>query len=349
MRLKKFQKRLKQMQIPVAIILNINSINPNVLYLCGYRGHGALIVPCNKKPFIIAGRRDYEKATKTHITAYKCENKLFDFLAQILRRKRLISKKTGLDMAHLSLLNFTKLKKSVKAQYYDVSETCSELRMFKDDTEIRYIKKACSVTDKVFSRIVDNFNFKHENELKLFIEIEIKKKGCELAFPPIVASGKSGSNPHYDESGRIKSGFLILDFGAKYKDYCSDMTRTMYVGKPNIKEKRLYNLVKQIQEDCIKNIKENIEYSELANLAWNSFGKYKKYFIHGLGHGLGLEIHELPNINEEERRKLKNHTVFTIEPGLYFKNRFGIRIEDTILMSKRAITLTRSSKKLLVV
>ena len=140
-----------------------------------------------------------------------------------------------------------------------------------------------------------------------------------------------------------------MDFGVKYNGYCSDITRTIYFGNPTKKEKVIYNMLLAIQKNTINEIKENKKCSGLYDFVNNQLGKYKSNFTHGLGHGVGVEIHELPNLTLNSKDTVKNSMVFTIEPGIYFPKRFGIRIEDTVLFNKKTHVLTRTSKDLLIV
>ena len=131
--------------------------------------------------------------------------------------------------------------------------------------------------------------------------------------------------------------------------YCSDITRTIYVGRPSLKEKEIYNFLLKIQEEAVKLAANNEKCSELYDFVNESLGKYKKYFTHGLGHGLGIEIHEMPNLTLNSKDRIKNSMIFTIEPGIYLPNKFGIRIEDTILFKNKPIALTKTTKDLLIV
>jgi Xaa-Pro aminopeptidase len=148
---------------------------------------------------------------------------------------------------------------------------------------------------------------------------------------------------------RLKKGFCIIDFGVKYKGYHSDITRTIYLGNPSKKEITLYNLLLKIQKELIKKIKIGERCSQLYKDTLTLLDKYSDNFTHGLGHGLGLNIHELPNLTEKSEDIFMNNMVFTIEPGIYFQNKFGIRIEDDILIKNGKIQiLTKIPKKLIV-
>ena len=167
----------------------------------------------------------------------------------------------------------------------------------KTKDEIMKIKKACKATDAIFSKIIKNFKFKTEIELRDFILAEIKKRGLKTSFPPIVSSGKRAGNEIHPKSTDNKlSGFVIIDFGVIYEKYMSDMTRTIFVGTPSKIEKEIYNLLLKSEELGIIIATPGIYCADVDEIVRNSLGTYKKYFIHMLGHGVGTKIHEEPKL-----------------------------------------------------
>ncbi|MDE2031337.1 MAG: M24 family metallopeptidase [Patescibacteria group bacterium] len=224
----------------------------------------------------------------------------------------------------------------------------------KTKEEILKIKKACNLTDNIFSNILQN-NLKMMTELELrdFILSEIKKRGLRPSFKPIVTSGPQAGNEIHPFNPTMKklSGFVIIDFGVVYQKYMSDMTRTIYVGTPSQKEKDTYNKLLTSQIGAIKMGKIGARCSDLDLYVREFLGKDNKYFIHTLGHGVGTRIHESPRLYfKKTRPKLKENMIITIEPGIYIKNKLGIRIEDTCLITKkRCIPLTKSPKELIVI
>ncbi|MBN2421863.1 aminopeptidase P family protein [Candidatus Woesearchaeota archaeon] len=338
----------------LVIIYNNDKIpNPNFLYYTGNTNvSGILVVPRTKPAFMLTNARDYEKAKNSELSVLKLKKKKksFDYLDEILNRKKINCKKIGIDKENFNLLVFERLKKYLKGRYYDVSGVCKKQRSIKTEPEISYLKSACTITDNVFSKLIKKFRFNTELEIRNFIESEIKKQGAELSFKPIVASGNNSSNPHYDSLEKLKKGFLVLDFGARYKGYHADMTRTLYLGKPSEKEKNLYYIVLKNQMLCLDSLRQGVPASIIYNFSLNNFGKYAEYFVHGLGHGLGFEIHEFPNLSADSKEVLADNMVFTIEPGLYFEGKFGIRIEDSILLKNNKIhILTKSKKELIII
>lgn len=212
------------------------------------------------------------------------------------------------------------------------------------------IRKGCKVADKVFSEIIKDFNFKTEKELAGFIKKKAKENKVKLAFPTIAAAGRNGAEIHHKPKDSGLMGFIVIDFGFKVKGYCCDITRTVFVGKITAEQRNIYNKVLRVQEASIKDLKKGISYRELDLRARKRFGKLKKNFKHALGHGVGSKIHQRPNVHPKSKDIAKIGDVITIEPGLYFGGRFGIRIEDTVLVcGRKCEVLTKSSKKLVVV
>ncbi|MEK6916624.1 MAG: Xaa-Pro peptidase family protein [Nanoarchaeota archaeon] len=350
MRIERLQQTLKEKNIDVALFFSLdNSTNTNTKYFTDYNGLGVFVVT-KRASFLLVPEMEYEKACQKYGKVYKTEKKkyLLETLSKMLSKNKI--KKVGIEESKCSVSLYKNLKKSLKSKYADISMLCAEIRMVKEAREIKYIETACSIADKVFAKICKDFKFKTENELRAFIEKEITATGCELSFPPIVASGRSSSQPHYEGNKKITRGFLLLDFGAKYKGYCSDMSRTLYVGKPSKKELGYYALVLGVLETCERRVAKNVKFNELYNSTIEMFGLNSEFFTHALGHGLGLEIHEPPSLYLEDKKNIKDNIVFTIEPGLYFQGKYGIRIEDTVMLkNNRLKILTKSRKELVII
>lgn len=280
------------------------------------------------------------------------KKKFFESVYNIIKKNKIKSGNIAIDKNNFTLNSYKNLKKNFKKiKAGDIALDCLKLREIKTGKEIGFLKKSCNYADKILQKAINNFkNFKTEAEVAAFLGYETRKFGLELAFNPIVASGRNGSMPHYEPSNKkISNGFCVIDFGVKYKGYCSDITRTIYVGNPNMREKEIYNKLLSIQKNTVNQVKMNKKCSELYNFVVKNLGKYEKNFIHGLGHGIGVEIHELPNLNLNSSDRIRNNMVFTIEPGIYFPKKFGIRIEDTVLFKDKITALTRTAKDLLIV
>jgi Xaa-Pro aminopeptidase len=176
--------------------------------------------------------------------------------------------------------------------------------------------------------------------------------GENISFQIIIASGKNSSVPHHQTSDKIikKGDMLIIDFGAVVGGYRSDLTRTVFLGKPNERQKKIYQAVLKTQDEIIKKVKPGLTGYELDQQTRNNFDKmgFGSKFLHGLGHGIGLEIHELPFLNKYSlgsELKLKANMVFTIEPGLYFTGWGGVRIEDVVLVTSTSCQVLSNAPK----
>lgn len=220
----------------------------------------------------------------------------------------------------------------------DVEDKLLKLSEIKNVDEVDMIRTSCEHTIICFNKIINNFKFKHESEVVKFIKQYSLENNLELAFDPIVASGVDSSKPHYHGSKKITEGFLVLDFGFKYEGYCSDMTRTIFIGTPSKDELDLYESVLTVQKQCIDQLLIGKKYSEI-----DAFARSKLKMPHSLGHGIGRKVHELPKISPVSLDEVKLNQVITIEPGTYLNQ--GIRIEDTIVITtKGPIVLTNASK-----
>jgi len=357
MQIKNFQNKLKKKKIDFALFYNIDSMcyDKNLIYFTGYKGIGALIIPSNKKPFLVVPKMEYERAKgKNKVYKWPKKKRLFESCLYLINKNKIKKKKIGINKNTVALNLYKAFKKHFKKnKTIDISGLCEKTREIKTKEEIKNIKKACQISDKLFQSLIKNIkNKKIKTELAVsnFLDLKAKKYNSELAFNPVVASGKGASIPHYEAQNiRLRKGFLVLDFGVKYKNYNSDITRTIYIGKPSKKEIELYNFLLNIQKTTIKNIKINDNCEKIYNTAKKDLKKYSKNFTHGLGHGIGIKVHELPNLTEKSKDKIQKNMVFTVEPGIYLKNKLGIRIEDTVLMQKEAVPLTKTTKDLLTV
>ena len=347
---------LEEDKLDFALFHNLNSerTNPNMFYFSGYNGIGALIIPRKQRPFIVAPKMEVERARRSNVKkVYSMEKKkFFEEISAIVRRNKIRPKKIAIDKNNFSLNHYRYFKKQFKKiRIKDISKDCFDLRKIKDKREINKIKKSCSYASKILKKTISNFkDFKTESEVAAFLEYETKKFGLGVAFSPVVASGRNGSIPHYEPSNiKLKKGFCVIDFGVKYQGYCSDITRTIYLGKISKKEKEIYDFLLNIQKNIVNNIKISGHCNRIYENCVKNLKNYSKYFIHGLGHGLGVEIHELPNLALHSKDKIAENMVFTVEPGIYIPRKFGIRIEDTVLMKRKSEVLTKVAKDLLIV
>ncbi len=353
MGLKRLQRLLAEKDIDLALFFNLAE-NKNVYYFTGYEGLGCLAVPKKKPPFIIVPMMEYERAKKySKVAVLKADKskRFFDVLRAYLKKKRINAPRIGMVYADTILTVVKSLRKAIRGfKLIDISEHILKLREIKSEKEVKLIKKSCQITSEILNECLSKFNrLVTEKDVETFLHRKTVERGCSLAFPPIVASGKASSMPHYTpRPTRLRRGFCLIDFGVVYRGYNSDITRTLYLGKPSKNEKNTYNFLLSVQDHIIKNIKVGKKCADIYDEAVDLLGKYAKNFTHGLGHGIGLDIHELPNLKADEKDVIRKRAAFTVEPGIYFSNRYGIRIEDSILASDKINILTKVPKELTI-
>lgn len=249
----------------------------------------------------------------------------------------------GLEEDSLSVSDFRKFQKVLPcAETKDVSGLLLELRSIKSPDEIDKIKMAAKATDSVMEIMLQRV---HEGMSEYAIRAEliyaIAKHNMEPSFEPIVAAGPNGAMPHAAVSDYVvkKGDFITLDFGCRYEGYCADMTRTLAVGHVDGDLKTIYDVVEKAQKDAVNTSELGIAarlIDEAARIPIREAG-YAENFGHGTGHGVGLQIHELPMINKSSNARIAEGMVFTIEPGIYVEGLGGVRIEDTCVAGEGSL------------
>ncbi|MBW2989269.1 Xaa-Pro peptidase family protein [Candidatus Woesearchaeota archaeon] len=355
-KIKEFQAilRKKKIDIFISCSLDFNRFDYDMSYFSGYNGVGILAIPSEKKPFLAVSRMERERAGKGGIKAYSPPKgtRLSEFISDMFRQRGIRARRAGINPEMFTLQMKDIFKKSVKkSRFLGLQKELYRLKEQKTEEEIAIIRKGCRISDSILKECFKRFkDFKTEADVKAFLENEARKMGCELAFPTIVASGKNSRMAHHStEDTALKKGFCVIDFGIRYRNYCTDTTRTIYLGRPSCREKEIYQLLLDVQRKAIRKARAGIRCSELFDDAHRDLGRYSRNFTHGLGHGFGIKIHELPNLAGGIKEGIKENSVFTIEPGVYLKE-FGIRIEDDILVRKgKTEVLTKAGKDLLII
>ena len=230
-----------------------------------------------------------------------------------------------------------------------LSDVVEKLRQVKSPKEIELIKKAVEAAEKVLDTVWRSLKpGQSEKEIAFKILKGLYEEAEGPSFPPIVASGPNSALPHAEPTDRkIKEGEpIIIDMGAIYKGYCSDMTRTFFLGKgPNDYFAHIYKIVALAKEKAQSKIKAGMVAKEADSIARNVIKKagYGKEFVHALGHGVGLAVHEPPSLSFRNRKKLKAGNVVTVEPGIYIQGKGGVRLEDMVLVEENGSTVLNSS------
>ncbi len=265
-------------------------------------------------------------------------------------------KTVGFEDNELTVQDYLALKhRMLGVRLVASGDAINYVRSYKTDEEIAYIKKAQSITDAAFSAILDYLKPGiSERDIQIELEYQMAKTGAAgLAFDTIIASGVNSSKPHAHPTDKIieLGDPITMDFGAKYHGYCSDMTRTVFVGQPSEELHKIYNIVLLAQKMGINNA-----YCGMGGRELDSFCReviksngYEKYFVHSTGHSLGIDIHETPTASMGSTDKLTARQFITCEPGIYIPGVGGVRIEDLLLVEEDGITdLTTSDKNIII-
>ena len=265
----------------------------------------------------------------------------------------LFCENVGFEEKYLTYSDYKEYIRKYKINsFVEAGDLITTLRMIKDDKEIANIKKACEVTDNCFNMLKNYIRpGLTEKQIAKRIKNFFQENSEGESFDTIVASGENSSKPHAVPTDRVirKNDIITIDMGCKINGYCSDMTRTIFIGEPTEEQKTIYNLVLENQKKVLNEIREGQNIKTLAKSVESDFNVNNQTLIHGLGHGVGLEIHEAPSINMKNENLLKENMVITDEPGIYLAGSFGVRIEDTVLVTKQGcITLTESNKECII-
>ncbi len=309
---------------------------------------GYAIVTKNNVYYLIDAR-DYE-CCKSQLKNIKCVlyNSFNDLKALVNKLK---IKKLLFENDYVSYLDFNNVLKKLNNKLIPIN-TCI-LRAQKTPEEIANIRKSMDIAASAINYIKKTIKVgMSEKQVKQMLTIYMLNKGATAtSFDLIVAFGENTANPHHQSTDRkLKNNeFITCDIGCIYNGYCSDITRTFWLGKPSKKMQEIYNIVLHSNELGIEAAKVGITGKSLDNVCRSYINKYKEYkdlFVHGTGHGVGIEIHELPNVKPTYEEKILDNSIITIEPGIYVPGFGGVRIEDSVLVAKKEIeVLTKKAKK----
>ena len=329
--------------------------NPvNIKYLINIEAEGVLLLTRKENLFITDARYIEEVNSnltiEDEITVHDVKSLKLDDYENFF----MFCENVGFEEKYVTYEAYKKMLEMYKSNLVETEGIIEKLRVVKREEEIEYIKKACEITDKCFEHLT-RFIKKGMTEIEIAMEVEkfFIENGAEgVAFPPIIASGNNSSKPHAIPSNRkIESNDVILiDMGCKYNGYCSDMTRTIFVDSIAEPVKKIYDYVLKNQQIVLREIREGRTVKDIAKVSMCDFDMIGFNLIHALGHGVGLETHEIPILGTKVTSTLRENTVLAVEPGIYIYGRFGIRIEDTVLVTKDGcINLTKSGKDYIVI
>lgn len=306
---------------------------PNLRYLTGFTGSHALLLLGNKTNYLLTDSRYLEYAKELARKRNRIKFKVTDDLEAVIGKTKTIE----FEADHTTISQLKSMKKQFKnKKFVPIERGVEILRLQKDKNEIELLKKSQKINKAAMHRVQKLLK---PGMTELEIAWKIKELGHQLgaediSFEPIVAFGDHSATPHHQNTNRKlkKREIVLIDMGMKYKGYCSDLTRTFFVGKPTPEQTTICAKVKAAQKAAIKAAKPGTACSTLDRIVREEMGEDQAFFTHSLGHGVGLEIHEAPRLSSKNKERLKTGMVITIEPGIYLPGKFGVRIEDMIFI-----------------
>ena len=347
-RIQKIQNQLRKNKLSAVLI----SKPENVRYLCNFTGtNGRLLITPKRTVFITDFR--YLRSARKQIPKKIPIHNQKEGLKKLMGRFKTL----GIEDEHMTHARYLDYKKKLKGvRLKPISGMVEEMRMFKNEDEIKIMKKAVKIADLAFQKFIKTIKSgQSEDEMDWNLLQIIRKLGAdEFSFPPIICFGKDTADVHHLKSlNKFKKGqSILIDFGIKYMGYCTDMTRVFFTKKPTDVEHKIYSTVLKANQAGIKAIQIGKKLNEIDKVAREVIEKvgYGPNFGHGTGHGVGLEVHEDPKVSEESNTIIQPGMVFTIEPGIYLDNVGGVRIEDMVYINEKGgvEVLTKVPKKLRV-
>jgi len=344
--------RTKMKEIGVDAVLVLDELNQH--YLSGFAFTDGFLLITHNKAYLVTDFRYYEMALNAADKQFEVltPDNRSEFIDKALDDER--CKIVGFEGGSVSYdVYHSYCEKHPNLKFENIGDAIEIIRQIKDADEIAKMQKAQDITDKAFSHILSVIN-RDMTELDVAVELEyaMRKNGASaFAFDTISVSGDASALPHgTPRNVKLRDGFLTMDFGAKFDGYCSDMTRTIVMGKADTEIKKVYNTVLSAQLAALDYLKEGADCGEADKIARDIIdAEYKGTFGHSLGHSVGLFIHESPRLYSRGfGRKLKVGEILTVEPGIYLFGKYGCRIEDMVAITEKGIhNFTHSTKELI--
>jgi Xaa-Pro aminopeptidase len=346
-RLRAIHSKLDELNLDAILVTS----EPNITYLSNFKGEDSYILIDKNKEIYLADFRNYEeaRASLNKFTVTQITDSFFKTIQQLV--KKLHIKHLGFESKNLDYATFAYLKKCLpkSCKLIPTFDLIEDMRQIKTPQEINLIKKAINITKDalLFARQIIKPAM-NENNLVRQIEHFIENKGARgYSFNPIAASGKRSAYPHASRTDK-KIGTntaLTLDIGVTFKGYCSDLTRVFFLGKIPRELLNIYAVVREAQARAISKIKPGISAAQIDHEARTTIAKkgFGRFFQHSCGHGIGLEVHEKPSINKKNEQYLVPGMVFTVEPAIYLPSKFGVRIEDIVLVKENGCEVLSGS------
>ncbi len=327
----------------------------NLRYLTGFTGTTGLALIGLEETFFITDFRYTEQAAKQCVGFEIVKNvgPILEVVADLVESKNI--ENLGFEESFVPFKQYVELEGLLEVDLIPVSGMVEELREVKDEEEIAIVEKACEIADKAFSHILTYIK-PGMTEIQVANELDFYMRSLgasSVSFETIVASGLRSAMPHGVASEKVieQGDMITIDFGCYYNGYVSDMTRTISLGEPSDKLREIYNVVKEAQQKVLDVAKPGMTGVELDAVARDYIASkgYGEAFGHSTGHGIGLEIHEGPNVSKLAEKAFVPGNIITNEPGIYLLGIGGVRIEDDMLVTENGIKrLTHSEKELII-
>lgn len=351
----RFETLFSELPEDVDSVLITSDINRR--YFTGMKSSAGTVLAFRSKAYLIIDFRYIEKARNTVKNAEVIEQKMLcTQLSNLLREHS--AKNIAIESQTMTVSTLSAFRKALPDfEIIDsdlLSNAICSLRQVKDESELAYIRTAQEIAEAAFNKILKFIRpGVTEREIALELNRQMFLNGAEdLSFETIALAGANTSMPHGVPSDkRVESGeFVLMDFGAVYNGYHSDMTRTICVGTPSEEMKMIYNTVLEAQLACLEKARAGMTGEELDKIARDIIDEagYGDCFGHSLGHGVGMNIHEKPNASQNYKLPLKKGSVVTVEPGIYIAGKFGVRIEDFVILTENGnVNLTKCAKNII--
>lgn len=357
-KLTQVKERIFEKDIDALLVLNIEGSNSvTTRYLSGFSGSFSALVITPRRHIIITDSRYWTQVkdeSSFELVKFIPSRTLFDYVSDLMNTLEL--RKVAIEKDRITAGMLDMLKTKANVNFEDVSNLIVDIRSKKMQDEIVKIKTAVEIAQTAFNKMLEIAKpGMKEYELAAYLEYQMKLLGADgPAFDTIVASGYRGALPHGKASEKIieKGEPIVVDWGARYKGYNSDITRVFSLGEPSDRVKEIHKIVYDAQQKALGAIKPGVIGKDVDSIArsYITDNGYGEYFGHSLGHGLGMEVHENPSLSFKNDKPLEVGHVVTVEPGIYLENEFGIRIEEDVVVNENGCEiLTTLPREIIIV
>lgn len=320
----------------------------------------ALVVLADKRCFYICPSLYYEETVNTlgedsKIYVWDDTSGFLSALDKAKTEYGLVGKRIAVNEG-IRAIDMLDLQDFLGGSFVKADKMLEQLRIIKSNSERQNLRRAAEIIDEVVMDLTKYIRpgLREKDVKRKVEELCIEKGASGISFEPLIASGPNSSMPHYNDDKRVieEKDIVIIDIGCKYNGYCSDITRTVFVGEPTDEQRKIYEIVLEANRQGERCIREGLAAEDVDKAVRDVIEKagYGKYFIHRTGHGIGVAVHEAPYINTGNRLALKSGMAFSIEPGIYLPGKFGVRIEDIVVVDgDKAEVLNKCPKELIAI